>query len=249
MKLKRFDMNSISNNKNGNKRDNVIVVIGKNQTGKSVLVRDFLYHNQDIPIGTIISGKEDATEFYEKIVSESFIHNEYSSYLIEKFLQRQRMVMRQYDKERFKYNNNGFYYQEPTINPRSFVVLEDFFNENLWENKILRRLFINSRCFRITLLITLYNPLRLPPGLKSNIDYIFILREQLRDNNYRKGIYNNYADIFPTFESFCQTMDKYTENYGCLVIDNNTRVEATLDEKVFWYKADFDDYNFKPVMK
>ena len=29
--------------------------------------------------------------------------------------------------------------------------------------------------------------------------------------------------MFPTFESFCQVMDQCTENYECLVINNNAK--------------------------
>jgi hypothetical protein len=43
--------------------------------------------------------------------------------------------------------------------------------------------------------------------------------------------------MFPTFESFCQVMDQCTENYECLVINNNSKSNK-LHDQVFWYKAD-----------
>ena len=43
--------------------------------------------------------------------------------------------------------------------------------------------------------------------------------------------------MFPTFESFCQVMDQCTENYECLVINNNSKSNKLTDQ-VFWYKAD-----------
>jgi hypothetical protein len=76
--------------------------------------------------------------------------------------------------------------------------------------------------------------LGIPPVLRTNIDYVFILREPVTNN--RKRIYDNYAGMFPTFESFCQVMDQCTENYECLVIDNNCKSNK-LSEQVFWYKA------------
>ena len=42
--------------------------------------------------------------------------------------------------------------------------------------------------------------------------------------------------MFPTFESFCQVMDQCTENYECLVINNNAKTNK-LSEQIFWYKA------------
>ena len=58
--------------------------------------------------------------------------------------------------------------------------------------------------------------LGIPPNLRTNIDYVFILRENIVSN--RKRIYEHYAGMFPSFEMFCQIMDQCTENYECLVI-------------------------------
>ena len=49
--------------------------------------------------------------------------------------------------------------------------------------------------------------------------------------------------MFPTFESFCQVMDQCTENYECLVINNNSKSNK-LEDQIFWYKAD-PHKNFK----
>ena len=58
----------------------------------------------------------------------------------------------------------------------------------------------------------------------------------------KKKIYENYAGMFPTFDSFAQVMDQCTENYECLVINNNTKSNKLTDQ-VFWYKGQKrDDY-------
>lgn len=85
------------------------------------------------------------------------------------------------------------------------------------------------------LVITMQYPLGIPPTLRTNIDYVFILRENYIAN--RKRIYENYAGMFPTFEAFCQVMDQCTENYECLVINNNSKSNK-LNDQVFYYKAD-----------
>jgi ABC-type polar amino acid transport system ATPase subunit len=55
LELKKFDMKSIQFKATENKGP-VVVLIGKRDTGKSFLVRDLLYYQQEIPIGTVISG-------------------------------------------------------------------------------------------------------------------------------------------------------------------------------------------------
>jgi hypothetical protein len=94
---------------------------------------------------------------------------------------------------------------------------------------------MNGRHWKVMLVITMQFPLGIPPTLRTNIDYVFILRENYIAN--RKRIYENYAGMFPTFESFCQVMDQCTENYECLVINNNVKSNK-LQDQVFWYKAD-----------
>jgi len=228
LELKKFDMRNISFKPNENKGP-VVVLIGKRDTGKSFLIRDLLYYQQDIPIGTVISGTEEGNGFYGKMVPKLFVHNEYNTAIIENILKRQRTVLKQIKKEMETFKRS-------TIDPRAFVILDDCLYDNTWtRDKMMRLLFMNGRHWKIMLIITMQYPLGIPPNLRTNIDYVFILRENYIAN--RKRIYENYAGMFPTFESFCQVMDQCTENYECLVINNNSKSNK-LHDQVFWYKAD-----------
>ena len=226
LELKRFDMKTISFKPNESKGP---VIVGRRDTGKSFLVRDLLYYHQDIPIGTVISGTEEGNGFYGKMVPKLFIHNEYNTAIIENILKRQRGVLKQ-----IKHETESF--KRSTIDPRTFVILDDCLYDNTWaRDKMMRLIFMNGRHWKVMLLITMQYPLGIPPTLRTNIDYVFILREPYIAN--RKRIYENYAGMFPTFESFCQVMDQCTENFECLVINNNSKSNK-LQDQVFWYKAD-----------
>jgi len=228
LELKKFDMKSISFKANESKGP-VIVLIGRRDTGKSFLVKDLLYYHQDIPIGTVISGTEEGNGFYGKLVPKLFIHNEYNTAIIENILKRQRGVLKQIKRENDQFNRS-------TIDPRTFVILDDCLYDNTWaRDKMMRLLFMNGRHWKVMLVITMQYPLGIPPTLRTNIDYVFILREPYIAN--RKRIYENYAGMFPTFEAFCQVMDQCTENYECLVINNNSKSNKLTDQ-VFYYKAD-----------
>jgi hypothetical protein len=228
LELKKFDMKSISFKPNENKGP-VVVLLGKRDTGKSFLVRDLLYYHQDIPIGTVISGTEEGNGFYTKMVPKLFIHNEYNTAIIENVLKRQRTVLKQVKKEMETFKRSS-------IDPRAFVILDDCLYDAAWtRDKLMRLLFMNGRHWKIMLVITMQYPLGIPPTLRTNIDFVFILRENYIAN--RKRIYENYAGMFPTFESFCQVMDQCTENYECLVINNNSKSNK-LQDQVFWYKAE-----------
>ena len=228
LELKKFDMKNITFKATENSGP-VIVLIGRRDTGKSYLVRDLLYYHQDIPIGTVISGTEAGNGFYAEHVPKLFIHEEYNTAIIENILKRQRTVLKQIKKEMETFRKS-------TIDPRAFVILDDCLFDASWtKDKMMRLLFMNGRHWKIMLVITMQYPLGIPPNLRTNIDYVFILREPYISN--RKRIYENYAGMFPTFESFCQVMDQCTENYECLVINNNAKSNK-LSDQIFWYKAD-----------
>jgi hypothetical protein len=227
LELAKFDMKSISFRPDENKGP-VIVLIGRRDTGKSFLVQDLMFHHQDIPIGTVISGTEAGNGFFAAHVPKLFIHDAYNTAIIENILKRQKAVLKQVKKEQDMYKKSS-------IDPRTFVVLDDCLYDNKWTKDVMMRLlFMNGRHWKIMLVITMQYPLGIPPNLRTNIDYVFILREPYIAN--RKRIYDNYAGMFPTFESFTQVMDQCTENYECLVINNNAKSNK-LQDQIFWYKA------------
>jgi len=230
MNLKKFKMSDISfpADTTGTAKGPVIVLLGKRGTGKSYLVNDLLYYHKDIPVGTVISGTEEGNGFYGRIVPKMFIHNEYNTAIIESILRRQKGVMKQIKRKRTAYNRTS-------IDPRTFVIMDDCLYDSKWtRDKLMRLIFMNGRHWHIMLLITMQYPLGVPPVLRSNIDYVFILRENIIGN--RKRIYENYAGMFPTFDVFCTVMDKCTDNFECLVIKNNSQSNNLFDQ-VFWYKA------------
>ena len=99
----------------------------------------------------------------------------------------------------------------------------------------MRYVFMNGRHYKLLFLLSMLYALGIPPNLRTNIDYVFILRENYVSN--RKRLYEHYSGMFPTFEMFCQVMDQCTENYECLVINNNAKSNK-LSDQVFWYKAE-----------
>jgi hypothetical protein len=215
LKLRKFDMKRL-------RWDSVVVLLGKRNTGKSFLVKDILYNHKDIPVGTIISPSENANQFYTPIVPSFFIHDEYSSCLVDRVVKRQKKVVKIMQKE-------------PNIDPRAFLVFDDCMYENAWKNdKNVRLLFMNGRHYKMLFLITMQFPLGIPPVLRTNVDFVFILRENFISN--RKRIYEHWAGMFPDFKTFSSVLDQCTENFECLVIDNTVKSNK-IEDVVFWYKA------------
>jgi len=238
IQLKKFDMTQISH-------DKTIVLIGKRDTGKSFLVKDILYHQKNIPAGSVISGTEAANEFYSSMVPPIFIHEEYQPIIISNLLKRQKQLLIQRK-------------ENQSLDPRAFLILDDCLYDNSWvKSTDVRSLFMNGRHYHILFILTMQYALGIPPNLRTNVDFIFILRENYVSN--RKRLYDHYAGMFPSFEMFCQVMDQCTENYECLVVNNNAKSNQLVDQ-VFWYKAEaredfkigaktFWDYSLKHYQK
>jgi hypothetical protein len=239
LNLKKFSMNMIRD-------DSVVVMIGKRNTGKSFLTKDLLYHHQDLPTGTVISPTENANRFYSDIVPPIFIHDEYSPKITHEFIKRQKGL-----KKRMSMG-------EKDIDHRAFLIMDDCLYDNDWKkDKIIREIFMNGRHWGVFFLLLMQYAIGIPPNLRTNIDWVFLLREN--NIQQRKKLYENYAGMFYDFQMFCDVMDKCTENHECLVIHNGSKSNK-LEEQVYWYKAndhtdfrvccqeawDYSDQNYTP---
>jgi hypothetical protein len=228
--IQKFDMGVIkSRTALDSKKSPMIVIIGKKDTGKSFLVKDILYNTQDCyPIGTVISATEVANEFFQHMVPSKLIHDKYKPEIVTNVIKRQLALKQQRNHARAAGGNAN-------IDPRAFLILDDCLYDGSWiREESTRYVFMNGRHVDLTTMITMQYPLGITPNLRTNVDFIFILRENITKN--RRIIYENYAGMFPTFEMFNQVMDSCTENYECLVICNGVQSNK-LEDQVFWYKA------------
>jgi hypothetical protein len=163
------------------------------------------------------------------MVPSKLIHDKYKPDIVMNAIKRQLTVKQQRNHDRKGHGGSS------GVDPRAFLILDDCLYDKTWINEeSTRYIFMNGRHIDMVTLITMQYPLGVPPNLRTNIDFVFILRENNISN--RKRIYDNYAGMFPTFDMFCQFMDQCTENYECLVIANGVQSNK-LDDQVFWYKA------------
>jgi hypothetical protein len=229
--IKKFSIKTIVDRcEIDSRKSPMIVLIGKKDTGKSFLVRDVLANTRDcFPVGTVISGTEVANPFFQDMVPSKLIHDKYKPEIVMNAIKRQLAVKQQRNHE--KKQRGG----ASQIDPRAFLILDDCLYDKSWINEeSTRYIFMNGRHIDMVTLITMQYPLGVPPNLRTNIDFVFILRENNISN--RKRIYENYAGMFPTFDMFCQFMDQCTEKFECLVIANGVQSNK-LEDQVFWYKA------------
>ena len=196
-----------------------IVIIGGRGTGKTYLVEDLMYYFRRIPAGMIITGSEASSEAFSKFFPKSFIFDEIDTERIEKIVKNQRLLR--------KKKTDGDY--------SSLLLFDDCgFDKSMVKKKIIKGVFMNGRNWKILLIMTLQYAKDIPPDLRSNVDYVFILREPVTET--RKKLWKEYAGIIPTFEAFQEAMNVCTEDRGALVIDKTT-TSNKIEDNVFWYRA------------
>mgnify|MGYP000187730173 CR=1 FL=1 len=194
------------------------IFIGKRGSGKSTLVADILYYSRKIPMGLVISATEEGNHFYQQHVPEIFIHGDYQPSLIEGVISRQKKALRE-NKE----------------NSDVFVLLDDcMYDKKMIRDKNIRGMFMNGRHWRTLFLLTTQYCMDLPPDLRANLDFIFVLRENIIQN--QEKLYKNFFGLFATFDAFKDVMNACTEGYDCLVLDNTSRSNK-IEDCIFWYSA------------
>jgi len=221
--IKKFDISSID-------FDSTIMLLAKRRGGKSFMIRDIMYHHRHIPKGIVISGTEKCSPFFRNFIPDLYISYEYNSKILEDLFRNQTSIINR-DGERNASNN-------------VFVILDDIMSDSSsWKSdRQIRELYFNGRHYNCLNLLSSQDIMGLPPALRGNIDYVFIFRNNIR--NEQEKIWKNYAGIIPTFRMFQDIMAQITEDHTCLVINNNTSSNK-LEDMVFFYKACPDHGNFR----
>ncbi len=204
-----------------------IVVIGKRGTGKSTLITDLLWHMRLIPMFICMSGTEEGNGFYGKYMHPLLIHGEYKKEIVSNLIKQQRTKLKKCVKSEI----------DPNTRPDLGVglLLDDCgFDKKIMTGKDIRMLFMNGRHWKICFMTSLQYCMGIPPDLRTNIDFVFCLRENIAAN--QKRLYDNFFGCFKKFAHFQEAFVECTNNYECLVLDNTSK-STKVEDCVFYYKA------------
>ena len=221
IKLNRFELKNMAEHA-------TIAMIAKRASGKSYLTREILYHKRNMPSCVVISKTEKLNKFYGKFVPDSYIYDSFETSILSKVYKRQGRL----NEDNQKRKKDG----KKLKDDRLMLIMDDCMSsKGAWvKDENVLELFFNGRHHHISFILTMQFALGIPPEMRSNFDYIFLLAEDFISN--RKRLYDHYAGMFPSFDMFQQVFLDVTENYGCMVIDNRVH-SKDITKKVFWYKA------------
>ena len=213
LELNEFDMSKIG-------VDKVILIIGKRNIGKTVLIKDYLYHHRDkFPIGIIMNPTEKINFCYIKHIPARFIHSSFDKSAIGRLIERQKILIKRIKDGELP----------STTNIHTFVVYDANLKDWKYDN-IIRTLFMDGRDLHITFILSIQDPLRIPPGLLANTDYFFICKEPKKSN--LKRLYEYYTSgFFPTLKNFIKILNKCTHKFETMVISND------INKQFFRYRS------------
>lgn len=213
IKIKEFDMSTIPNG-------SVCLFIGRRNSGKSVMMKETCFFKRKIPCGFVVSPTEDGNEAWKKHVPRRFIHKSFDPCVTDNLIKFQRKQSKQKGKENMA---------------ACFAVYDDVMYDTTFPRApAIRELFMNGRHYKILAMVSTQYCMDLPPGLRSNVDFVFIFKDPIRRN--RERLYQHYAGIFPDYDSFAKCMDLATDDYKCMVI-NNASTSNKISDVVFVYRA------------
>jgi hypothetical protein len=217
LRINRFDPRTMEARRMAG-NPSTCIFIGKRGTGKSTLISDIMYYHRTVPYGLIMSGTEEGNGFYGNYFPDLFIHNGFKKDVLQTLISRQKKVLK-----------------DPKSNPHAFLLIDDcMYDRGVTRDKNMRLIFMNGRHWKLLFILSMQYCMDLPPDLRANVDYLFILRENIIDN--QKKLWKYFFGMFPTLASFQQTFMACTENFECLVLDNTCKSNK-IEDCVYWYKA------------
>jgi hypothetical protein len=228
LQLNKFNMTSLIYNDDGKFLNPKIALIAKSGGGKSWLIREIVYYLRDIPCAVAICPTDKITGFYNEFIPQCFTHHEYTEAILSNIMKRQQKYLIK-NKEREKKGKS-------IKDNRIIFIMDDCMStRHLWlKDPKMLSLFFEGRHYGISYILSMQFSLGIPPELRAQFDFVFLLGEDMFHNKRR--LYEHYAGMFPTRDIFDQVFSQITENYGCMVINNRIKT-SDLTKKVFWYKS------------
>lgn len=195
-----------------------ILLIGRRGSGKSTLCEDLLYHlAKRVDFGLFFTPTEESAAVFRKHAPESWIYDSFNAPKLDEMLGMQRDLSRT-NKQR-----------------HLLVVMDDcMYDKKVLKGTAIRDLHMNGRHLRVQFVNCVQYLMDVGPELRSNIDYVFALREPIYSNQVK--LWKYFFGVFPNFADFASVLTRCTANYSCLVLDNTSKT-SELSDTLFWYRA------------
>ncbi len=213
------------------KQNSVIFIIGKRGSGKSTVAESIMRHHRNIKEGVCISKTDKMNRFWSKHIPELFVHHKYSPKITDRILTHQEKRWAKIERRCIERGEEP----DPANIPPVFAIYDDVtYDKSFLRDDATRELFMNGRHYNIMVIITCQYLMDMGPDLRNQIDYVIILKDNIRNNRFK--MFEYFAGVFNNYYLFEETFLECTKDREALVIWNSG-LSHELDDCVWFYKA------------
>lgn len=219
VKVRKLDLSSL-------KPHRICLLLGRRGSGKSVLLRDILSNLHDrYDFALAMCPTLESSRLLKEHMPECCVYDRYVQSKVDALVKCATECA-------------------ATDKPRSFLLILDdvLYDKAICRTQSFRYLFYNGRHAKIACLVLCQYLIDIPPDMRAQIDYVFTMKENTIQN--RLKLYKMFFGVFSTFEDFCAVLDRCTQNYETLMLDNTLQSNSPTD-CVLWYKAKISNGGFR----
>ena len=213
--------------------DSTSLIVAKRNAGKSVLMRDLLYHQRnklDLVVG--MSPSEPANHSLEMFIPKALIFPCFSDEKLGHILEWQKRCVA---------NNKAM---------KLGFIMDDCMSEEAagaggkGKKKVMKSADINKvfkmgrhlKLFYMNLMQYIKDA---PPDVRGNVDYLFVFNTP--SNSEREKLFKDYFGMFKSFKDFCKVFDVCATGYDCLVLNMRNTGAPT----IHYYRATYHTRPFR----
>lgn len=207
--LEELDLKNVKDNES-------LLFIGKRHTGKTVGVGAVLdrFHTQpNIKMAAVVSGSEKANGFYSDHIPLQNIMTEYNADYLTGLFELQ---------EYYTALKDAGHIKEVPVLP---VILDDIaWDHNQFFSDALNKTYMLGRHVHILPIITTQYMKSISKKIRSNSDWVFVFK--LLSPADLDAVWEQYGSRMRK-DVFSAMLEKYTEGYSCLVINQKTNEKGS----------------------
>ena len=211
VRVRKFDPETI-------KHHRITLLVGRRGSGKSTLLADLLYHMRDrFDFCLAMCPTMESANMLRDCMPASCVYDRFSAAKLELLISTARELAAKGKEKNF------------------LIVLDDcLFERGITRSTAFRFLFLNGRHVRCACIVLCQYLIDLPVELRANVDYVFTMREPMLTNRIK--LWKNFFGCFASAEDFSSCLERCTQNYECMAIDN-TITSSSVSDCIFWYKG------------
>lgn len=205
-------------------RNALVGILGRRRSGKSYCLRQIAYEMQFSRIAGFAGGY-DSGKMISTYVPDTYVHYGFDASKVHAIM---------VDQEQVHIRGE----MDPSVDTDCAMFLDDLaYERKIMYSKALGELAKNGRHISMFVAITAQYCFDMPPGVRGQLDYLFVYKEMTHDN--RRKMFKAYFGVFPDYDVFNDVLVATTAEHHCLVLDTSSK-SSKVENSIFYFKATFE---------